>query len=119
MRAFARAFGDHRWKRVVGVTAAQSGKTATVLDIIGERLDNRPAPILYVGPNKEFLTDQLEPRIEEMFRQAESLGAKVIGGIESKEQGICMNVMLVGKPQVERQKLKHLPNIFYVLPQRE
>jgi len=86
MRAFSRAFGDHRWKRVVGVTAAQSGKTATVLDIIGERLDNRPAPILYVGPNKEFLTDQLEPRIEEMFRQAESLGAKVIGGIESKEQ---------------------------------
>lgn len=86
MRAFSRAFGDHRWKRIVGVTAAQSGKTATVLDVIGERLDNRPAPILYVGPNKEFLTDQLEPRIEEMFRQAESLGAKVIGGIESKEQ---------------------------------
>ena len=72
MRAFSRAFGDHRWKRVVGVTAAQSGKTATVLDIIGERLDNRPAPILYVGPNKEFLTDQLEPRIEEMFWQADA-----------------------------------------------
>ena len=86
MRAFARAFGDHRWKRIVGVTSAQSGKTATVLDIIGERLDNRPAPILYVGPNKDFLTDQLEPRIEEMFRQAESLGAKVIGGIDGKEQ---------------------------------
>jgi hypothetical protein len=86
MRWFARAFGDHRWKRVVGVTAGQSGKTATVLDIIGERLDNRPAPILYAGPNKEFLTDQLEPHIEEMFRQAESLGANVIGGVESKEQ---------------------------------
>lgn len=86
MRAFARAFGDKRWKRIVGVTAAQSGKTATVLDIIGERLDNRPAPILYVGPNKEFLTDQLEPRIEEMFRQSDSLGAKVVGGIDGKEQ---------------------------------
>ena len=36
MRAFSRAFGDHRWKRVVGVTAAQSGKTATVLDIIAD-----------------------------------------------------------------------------------
>lgn len=86
MRAFARAFGDHRWKRIIGVTAAQSGKTATVLDIIGERLDNRPAPILYVGPNKEFLTDQFEPRVEDMFRQSESLGSKVIGGLESKEQ---------------------------------
>lgn len=86
MRAFVRAFGDRRWKRIVGVTAAQSGKTASVLDIIGERLDNRPAPILYVGPNKEFLTDQLEPRIDEMFRQAESLRAKVVGGVDSREQ---------------------------------
>lgn len=86
MRAFARAFGDKRWKRIIGVTAAQSGKTATVLDIIGERLDNRPAPILYVGPNKEFLTDQFEPRVEEMFRQSDSLGAKVVGGVDGKEQ---------------------------------
>jgi len=86
MRAFVRAFGDHRWKRIVGVTAAQSGKTASILDVIGERLDNRPAPLLYVGPTKEFLADQLEPRITEMFRQAPKLGAKVIGGVDSKLQ---------------------------------
>ncbi len=86
MTAFSRSFSDSRYRRVVGVTAAQSGKTATILDIIGERLDNRPVPILYVGPTKEFLTDQLEPRIEEMFRQSKSLGAKVMGGLESKEQ---------------------------------
>jgi len=86
MRAFVRAFGDHRWKRIVGVTAAQSGKTASLLDIIGERLDNRPAPILYVGPTKDFLADQLEPRITEIFRQAPTLGAKVIGGVDGKLQ---------------------------------
>lgn len=62
------------------------GKTETFLDIIGERLDNRPVPILYVGPSKEFLTDQLEPRLVDLFRQAPSLGRKVLGGIDGKRQ---------------------------------
>jgi len=83
---FARAFGDRRWTRVVAVTAAQSGKTETLLDVIGERLDNRPAPIIYVGPSKEFNTDQFEPRLVGLFEQSASLGAKVLGGIDSKKQ---------------------------------
>ncbi len=86
MRDFSRAFGDHRWKLIVGVTSAQSGKTETVLDIIGERLDNRPAPILYVGPSKEFLTDQFEPRLNDLFRQSKNLLAKMAGGIDGKRQ---------------------------------
>jgi phage terminase large subunit GpA-like protein len=45
------------YRRVVAVTSAQSGKTDSMLDIIGARLDQRPAPIIYVGPTKEFLTD--------------------------------------------------------------
>lgn len=68
------------------VTAAQSGKTETFLDIIGERLDNRPMPIIYVGPSKDFITDQFEPRLVELFRQASSLGRKVLGGIDGKRQ---------------------------------
>lgn len=67
-------------------TSAQSGKTETFLDIIGERLDNRPMPIIYVGPSKEFVTDQFEPRLVELFRQAPALGRKVLGGIDSKKQ---------------------------------
>src|SRR5262245_4517649 len=62
---FSRAFVSPKYRRVVMVTAAQSAKTETFLDIIGERLDNRPAPILYVGPNKQFVTEQFEPRIRE------------------------------------------------------
>ena len=83
---FARQFSNSRYRRVVMVTAAQSGKTETFLDIIGERLDNRPMPIIYVGPSKEFVTDQFEPRLVELFRQAPSLGRKVLGGIDSKKQ---------------------------------
>lgn len=66
--------------------AAQMAKTETFLDIIGERLDNRPAPILYVGPSKEFITDQFEPRVVALFEQAASLKAKVLGGINGKRQ---------------------------------
>jgi phage terminase large subunit GpA-like protein len=51
---FERAFSDPRYRRVILVTAAQSGKTDAVLDVIGERLDNHPAPIIYVAPSKEF-----------------------------------------------------------------
>lgn len=83
---FARQFGNPRYRRVVLVTAAQAGKTDTLLDIIGERLDNRPAPILYVGPSKDFLGGQFEPRLVELFRQSPSLGRKVLGGIDGKRQ---------------------------------
>lgn len=83
----AEQFGkDPKYRRVVGVMAAQMAKTETFMDIIGERLDNRPAPILYVGPSKEFVTDQFEPRLVELFRQASSLRGKVLGGIDGKRQ---------------------------------
>jgi len=83
---FQRAIAEAAGKRIVLVTAAQSGKTDAFLDIVGERLDNRPAPILYVGPSKEFVTDQFEPRLTELFRQSASLQPKVLGGIDSKRQ---------------------------------
>lgn len=59
---------------------AQMGKTDTEFDIIGHRLDQRPVPILFVGPNKQFLTEQLEPRITELLDQAPSLTAKLQRG---------------------------------------
>ena len=68
------------YRRVVAVTAAQSGKTDSMLDIIGARLDQRPAPILYVGPTKEFLTDQFEPRLMALLDEAETLADKVVRG---------------------------------------
>lgn len=85
-RAFVEGYRGRRYKRVILVEGAQSGKTEGFLDVIGERLDNRPAPILYCGPSKEFVTDQFEPRLMEMFSQSTSLASKVLGGLESKKQ---------------------------------
>ena len=85
MVPWARAVHEGRYKRVVAVTSAQSGKTDSILDVIGARLDQRPAPILYAGPTKDFLTDQFEPRLMALLDQAESLRNKVIRGRRMKK----------------------------------
>ncbi|WP_395664148.1 phage terminase large subunit family protein, partial [Aestuariivirga sp.] len=75
--------GEH--KRVVTVCGAQMGKTDGLLDIMGARLDQRPAPILYVGPIRDFLTDQFEPRLMNLLDEAETLSAKVVRGRRMKK----------------------------------
>jgi phage terminase large subunit GpA-like protein len=80
MIAPARAAAACEAKRIVVVTAAQSGKSEMTLDIIGARLDQKPAPILYAGPNKQFLNEQFEPRIMELLDGAPSLAGKVARG---------------------------------------
>lgn len=84
MVPFSRRIHLATHKRAVAVTAAQSGKTETFLDCIGARLDQRPAPVLYVGPSKEFVQDQFEPRLMELFDQAEVLRHKVSRGKRMK-----------------------------------
>jgi phage terminase large subunit GpA-like protein len=82
---FGRAFSEAWAKRVVQVAFAQGGKTDTVLDVIGERFDTRPAPGLYVGPSKEFLTDQFEPRVMALLDEAPRLKSKVARGKRNKK----------------------------------
>lgn len=72
-------------KRVVFVCGAQMGKTDGLLDVLGARLDQRPAPILYVGPIRDFLTDQFEPRLMSLLDEAETLAAKVVRGRRMKK----------------------------------
>ncbi len=85
MIPFTRAVHEGQYRRVVAVTAAQSGKTDSLLDIMGARLDQRPAPILYVGPSKDFVTDQFEPRFMSLINEAASLTGKVVRGRRMKK----------------------------------
>jgi phage terminase large subunit GpA-like protein len=73
------AFDSGLYRRAVGVTSAQAGKTECVMDVIGAAADQRPAPLLYVGPSADFNRDQFEPRLMEMFESAESLKGRVTG----------------------------------------
>jgi phage terminase large subunit GpA-like protein len=91
MIPIGRAVTSGRYVKVVGVTAAQSGKTETILDVIGERLDTRPKPIIYVGPSKEFNTDQFEPRLMGLFDEAAGFAAKVVRGRRMKKTKKIVN----------------------------
>jgi phage terminase large subunit GpA-like protein len=82
---WARALASGRYRRVVLICATQMGKTDSMLDVIGERLDNRPAPILYVGPSKEFCTDQFEPRLMALLDEAPTLADRVARGKRNKK----------------------------------
>lgn len=77
---FARVVASRRYRRVVLAMAAQGGKTDSILDIIGQRLDQRPVPILYVGPNRQFLQEQFEPRLMALLDEAPVLSRKVARG---------------------------------------
>ncbi len=87
---FGRSVANRTKMITVLVTAAQSGKTETFLDILGERLDNRPVPILYVGPSDGFNRKQFEPRLRELATQAKDLGAKFTGGYDGKRQSLTL-----------------------------
>ena len=75
-----RAVASRRWRRVVSIMAAQAAKSETILDVIGQRLAERPCPILYVGPSRQFLNEQFEPRIAELLDQAPALAGRVQRG---------------------------------------
>lgn len=72
----AEAFADPRYRRITFVMGTQMGKSATMQNVIGWRLDDEPAPIIYVGPTESNINNVVEPKIVEMFQQCESLWAK-------------------------------------------
>lgn len=82
---FERAVAAKTHKRAVLVISAQSGKSEAMLDIIGERMDTSPTPILYLGPTKQFITEQWEPRIMELLDGAPTLARKVTRGRRMKK----------------------------------
>lgn len=94
MTKFAMAVHGRTHKRVVFVVSAQSGKTETFLDLIGERLDTQPVPILYVGPSKDFITNQFEPRIDELMKSTSLKGLSAVKSKQKKTKKLISGVPL-------------------------
>ena len=55
------------------------------LDIVGCRLDIAPVPTLWLGPTKQFLLEQWEPRVEAMLMDTPCLKKKTSWGQASKK----------------------------------
>src|ERR1700738_1538197 len=79
-----RAAASGLYEMCVFICGYQMGKTDSELDLVGERLSRRPCPILSAGLSKEFMQDQIEPRLLAMIAQAPSLAAKLDHGRNKK-----------------------------------
>lgn len=71
---------DPRYRRVVLACGAQMGKTESVLNVVGHRLDDHPAPVLYVGPTQKQAESMSADRVAKMLRSTPSLWAKTARG---------------------------------------
>ena len=84
MRPVAWAFAQPCFSRVTFVMGTQMGKSVTMENIIGHRLDEDPTPCLYVAPTKPLLESTVEPKFMAMFRECASLWKKYDQAISTK-----------------------------------
>lgn len=67
--------------RGVGIVmGTQMGKTAGLMNIVGEKLDNDPAPCLWIGPTKSNIENVIEPAFSAMMKGCVSLLLKAAKG---------------------------------------
>lgn len=67
---------DPQYAGVIAVMGTQMGKTAGLLNICGRKIDDDPAPVLWIGPTKSNVENVIEPMIEQMIDSSASLSAK-------------------------------------------
>jgi phage terminase large subunit GpA-like protein len=64
---------------------SQMGKTAGLLNVIGHKLDDDPAPVLYIGPTKSNVDGVIEPQVSQMLRTARGLWRKTLKGRKAQK----------------------------------
>ena len=85
MIPFMRAFDDPHYNTVAFVCGGQMGKTDSIIDVVLSRLDQRPVPVIYAGPDRNFVTDQFEPRFDDALNRSKSLSVKLARGKKNKK----------------------------------
>jgi len=84
-KPIAAACSSPHYRRVVVVMGSQMGKTAGLLNLIGHKLDDDPAPVLYIGPTKSNVDGVIEPQITQMLRSARALWRKTLTGRKAQK----------------------------------
>jgi phage terminase large subunit GpA-like protein len=79
------------------------GKTAGLLNVIGHKLDDDPAPILYIGPTKSNVDGVIEPQLSQMLRSVPSLWQKTVHGRKAQKlvkrvAGVTLRLAWAGSP---------------------
>ena len=47
------------------------------MDIVGQRLDTAPVPMGFIAPSRQFLEEEIEPRLTDLFKSSTSLRVKM------------------------------------------
>ena len=77
---FGDAISSGQYKRAFIVMMSQGGKSKTMENAVGWKLDTDPEPVLYIGPTKTNVTKVVEPKIDGMIRDCETLKKKTLFG---------------------------------------
>lgn len=80
----AEACQNPKYTQVIPVMGTQMGKTGLLLNVAGRKLDDDPAPVLYIGPTKSNVENVIEPQVQQMLRQSASLWTKTLKGRKAK-----------------------------------
>jgi phage terminase large subunit GpA-like protein len=92
-----------KYKKLVVITGSQMAKTTGFLIVIGQKLDDDPAPVLYVGPTKSNVDSAIEPRVAAMLRSSASLWSKTDRSRSAKKlvkrvAGVTLSLAWAGSP---------------------
>ena len=92
----ARAFLIPTLRRIGFTMARQMAKTnGVVFNVIGHRLDDDPVPMVYIGPTQSNIDDVIEPKVQEMLENSDSLWEKTGRGQDCKKHAkLVAGVML-------------------------
>lgn len=96
MIPIVRAFADPRYSRIIFVMGTQMGKSVSIQNLCGWKLDTDPAPIIYIGPTQSNIDGVVEPKFMDMFRECPSLWNKLADekGITTKHKKTIAGVSL-------------------------
>lgn len=72
----AAAFVHPKSKRITFITGTQSGKSFLQENVIGQRMDDDPCPIIYYAPTEGNINKKVEPVMLAMIEQSASLKEK-------------------------------------------
>ena len=74
------AVSEGKYTRYGLLIFSQGGKSKLLENLVGQKLDTDPEPILYIGPTKANVTKVVEPKIDDMLRRCKSLAEKTLFG---------------------------------------
>jgi phage terminase large subunit GpA-like protein len=84
MVPITRACASPSYSRVVAVLGSQMGKTEAMWNVLGHRLQDDPAPVLYFGPTQKLVESYSESRVMPMLRSAPVLWDRLAKGKKNK-----------------------------------